>query len=142
MTVVDCSRSRVTGDGQTLTQALILRAGPWRNKSRRDVSKNGPPLPDTMRVIEGMGMSRIAAGRRPALPCSNSGRVSLCVSDRIPVYIWTLVKSTRCESEHRGGSTDQELFSFYLFIFFPRHRSASHPSMLVVYISTVQRETT
>lgn len=33
-------------------QFHVLRAGPWRNKSTRDASKNGPPLPNTMRGIE------------------------------------------------------------------------------------------
>lgn len=33
-------------------QFHVLRAGPWRNKSTRDVSKNGPPLHNTMRGIE------------------------------------------------------------------------------------------
>lgn len=69
-----------------LQQFHFLRAGPWRNKSTKDVSKNGPPLPITMTGIEEREWAGQEVGGEAAIlqqPCGHS---------RWLCDIWTAVR--------------------------------------------------
>lgn len=71
--------SRVTGR-QSKSLPTVSRPQGWpleKQEHERDVSKNGPPLPNTMRGIEERGMSRMAAGRRRCRTITAAGSFSV-----------------------------------------------------------------